>query len=277
MAGTVVVTGASTGIGRACALHLDGLGFEVFAGIRREKDGEVLQASASERLRPLMLDVTEGHTIDGLVEAIGRRRLVGLVNNAGIAVGGPLEFVPLKDLRLQLEVNVVGLVAVTQALLGALRTSRGRIVNIGSVGGRHAVPFVGPYAASKHAVEAISDSLRQELRPWGMHVALIEPGAIATPIWEKGQDAADAAAAEFPSAALALYGNRVAAFRRLTERLGAHGLPPERVAQAIEHALTAPKPRTRYVIGAEARGQVTLKRLLPDRAMDSVTERLMRL
>src|ERR1700730_7250159 len=190
----VVVTGASTGIGRATALHLDRLGFRVFAGVRREADAEELKKAATQRLSTLLIDVTDGDGVRAAAERVEQESpegLAGLVNNAGIAVGGPLEFVPIDAVRYQFEVNVIGMVAVTQALLPSLRKGHGRIVNIGSVGGRTAAPFVGPYAASKHAVEAFTESLRQELRPWGIWVAVIEPGAIATPIWEKGKQGAD--------------------------------------------------------------------------------------
>jgi NAD(P)-dependent dehydrogenase (short-subunit alcohol dehydrogenase family) len=273
--GAVVITGASTGIGRACALHLDSLGFEVHAGVRRQADGEALRSSASARLRTPILDVTEQATIKDLADELAGRPLAGLVNNAGIAEAGPLEFVALDRLRRQLEVNVVGLVAVTQALMAGLRAGRGRIVNLSSVGGRQANPFVGPYVASKWAVEALSDSLRQELRPWGIDVAVIEPGAVDTPIWEKGRQAFDDRADEMPAQALALYEKPLTALRAVTERLAARGVPPEQVAKAVAHALTARRPRTRYVIGREARVQVALKTLLPDRAMDRVVARFM--
>jgi NAD(P)-dependent dehydrogenase (short-subunit alcohol dehydrogenase family) len=273
--GEVVITGASTGIGRTCALHLDELGFDVLAGVRRQADGEALRASASDRLRTPIVDVTEPATITSLADEIADRPLAGLVNNAGIGVGGPLEFVSIDEVRRQFEVNVIGLIAVTQALMPALRVGHGRIVNIGSVGGRHAVPFLGPYAASKHAVEAITDSLRQELRPWSMHVAVIEPGSVATPIWEKGESTIDELETGIEPRGQELYGGAIAAMRRVNAQAAARAVPPERVAQAVAHALTAARPRTRYVIGRDARAQIALKTLLPDRTMDRVAERLM--
>src|SRR5712691_5002789 len=181
--GAVVITGAASGIGEACALHLDKLGFCVFAGVRREVDGAALQGKASERLTPLLLDVTDAASIRFAVEIVAtgvvETGLAGLVNNAGITVAGPLEFLPVSELRRQLEVNVIGQVAVTQAFLPLLRRGQGRIVNMGSLAGRIATPFIGPYHASKFAMEALTDSLRMELRRWGMHVSLIEPGFIA--------------------------------------------------------------------------------------------------
>ena len=186
---SVVITGASTGIGEACALHLDQLGWRVFAGVRKDSDGEALQRKASPRLMPVRIDVTDAASIAGAREIVARelgdRGLDGLVNNAGVVVAGPLEFVPMDDLRRQLEINVIGQIAVTQAFLSFVRTARGRIVNIGSVSGKMATPFVGPYAASKFAMEALTDALRCELRPWGIQVSIVEPGSIATPIWEK--------------------------------------------------------------------------------------------
>src|SRR5688500_3137446 len=184
--GAVVITGASTGIGHACALDLDSHGCHVFAGVRREEDAERLR---SERafIEPVRIDVTDADSIasarDRVGEAVGAAGLAGLVNNAGIAVPGPLEHLPIDELRRQLEVNLVGQVAVTQAFIPMLRTSRGRIVNIGSIGGRVALPMLGPYAASKHAIEGVSDSLRRELPPWGIEVSVVRPGPIATEIW----------------------------------------------------------------------------------------------
>src|SRR3972149_6942761 len=189
--GAVVVTGASTGIGRACVQRLDTMGFRVFGGVRREVDGESLKSETSDRVTPILIDVTDSVSIASAAEvvaaAVGEAGLAGLVNNAGIPVPGPLEFLPLEDIRRQLEVNVIDQIAVTQAFLPLLRKGRGRIVNVGSIAGKFATPFLGPYTASKHAMEGLSDALRQELRPWGIHVALVEPGSIATPIWQKGQ------------------------------------------------------------------------------------------
>src|SRR3954471_419193 len=185
---TVLVTGASSGIGRATALELARRGATVLAGVRDPADGEALGPSVI----PLRLDVTDAGHVAAAGEEAARRGLDALVNNAGIAVTGPLEYLPLDELRRQLEVNAVAQLAVTQACLPALRASRGRIVNMSSISGRMALPLYGPYAASKYALEALSDSLRLELRGTGVDVVLIEPGAIRTPIWERGIRAADA-------------------------------------------------------------------------------------
>ncbi len=272
----VVVTGASTGIGEATALHLDALGLRVFAGVRKEADGQRLSAAGSERLTPVTIDVADQSSIERaatqVAEATGER-LSGLVNNAGIAVSGPLEFIPLDELRNQLEVNVVGQVAVTQAFLPMLRAAQGRVVNIGSVGGRVALPLLGPYNASKFALEALTDCLRRELRPWGIEVAVIEPGGIATPIWDKSGAAANDLLAGMPPQVEELYGHLISAIRREAEKTGRTGLPPSAVAEAVEHALTADKPKTRYLIGREAKARVAISRLIPDRAFDALVAR----
>ena len=179
---SVVITGASTGIGAACALHLDQWGWRVFAGVRKQGDAEALRAQGSARLTPVSLDVTDTVSIStaasAVAGAVGAAGLAGLVNNAGIVVPGPIELLPLSDLRRQLEINVVGQVAVTQAFLPLIRAGRGRIVNMGSIAGRMATPFTGAYGASKFALEALTDALRLELQPWGISVSIIEPGAV---------------------------------------------------------------------------------------------------
>jgi NAD(P)-dependent dehydrogenase (short-subunit alcohol dehydrogenase family) len=276
----VVVTGASTGIGEACALRLDAMGFRVFAGVRREQDADRLRAKASSRLTPVMIDVTDAASVAAAAELVGREaagRLAGLVNNAGISVAGPMEFVPLDELRRQLEVNVIGQVAVTQAFMPLLRRGRGRIVNIGSVSGRLATPFLGPYSASKFAMEAISDAERIELRPWGLHVAIVEPGSIATPIWEKGQAEADRLERLLPPQAHALYDAAIAAMRALARETAARGIPPDAVARVVAHALTSNRPRTRYLVGLDARVQALLAKALPDRLRDALLVRLLKL
>ena len=279
--GAVLVTGASTGIGRACALELDARGFRVFAGVRKEEDGRRLAAEASDRLAPVRIDVADGASIEAAIaeigEQTGERGLRGLVNNAGIAVGGPLEFLPLDDVRRQFEVNVIGQLAVTQACMPLLRAGGGRVVNMGSIGGRVPPPFVGPYAASKSAMEALTDSLRQELRPWEIPVSIIEPGSISTPIWEKGAASTDELVEKLPPRGLELYGRTVEAMRTATVRLNAQGIPPARVAKVVAHALTARRPRPRYLVGPDARVQLTLSRLLPARWFDSVVARLLKL
>ena len=265
--GAVVITGASTGIGRACALHLDELGFQVFAGVRREADGAALRREASERLVPLFVDVTDSAAIATAAEvvaaAVGEAGLAGLVNNAGIAVAGPLEAISIEDLRRQLEVNVIGHVAVIQAFLPLLRRARGRIVNMGSISGRLTTPFTGPYCASKAALEALTAALRMELQPWGLAVSIIEPGVVATPILRKSVNAAEAAVRSLPEHVRELYRPTVATLRQKTAGLGRAATPVGVVARAVAHALTARRPRLRYVVGWDAR-LVELVRSVPE-------------
>lgn len=268
----VLITGASTGIGEACALELDRRGFRVFAGVRSEAAGQRLQQQASPRLVPVHIDVTDGASIaaaaEQIHESLGPSGLAGLVNNAGIAVAGPMEMVPLDLLRRQLEVNVIGQVAVIQAMLPLLRAARGRIVNMSSVSGIAAAPFLGPYCASKHALEAISDSLRVELRRWGIRVSLVEPGSVNTPIWEKSRASAEELLHEMPAAAESLYGEDFAAARKATEEMAGRAMPVDRVVRAVVHALTARRPKTRYPVGADTRLVAAVWHLLGDRLHD---------
>lgn len=272
-----MVTGASTGIGRATALRLDAGGWRVFAGVRKEADADSLRAAGSERLTPLTLDVTEPVQIAAAAELVSRETdgggLNGLVNNAGIAVPGPLEALPIDDFRRQIEVNLTAHVAVTQAMLPALRAASGRIVFVTSIGGRMAFPMFGAYHAAKFGLEAVGDVFRQELRPWGIEVAVVEPGSIATPIWERGEQEAEAFVASASEEHEELYGESIAAYREVARKTGARGIPPERVAKAIEHALDARRPRTRYLVGLDAKAQARLKAILPTRAVDRLIAR----
>ena len=275
----VLVTGASTGIGAATVLRLDRAGWTVFAGVRRPADGEALRGRSTGRLRPVILDVTDGATITAahstVAAAVGEAGLHGLFNNAGSAVAAPLEYLPLDDLRRQLEVNVIGLVAVTQAFLPLLRRARGRIVITGSTNGFLAPAFVGPYAASKHAVEALADALRRELRPFGLEVALLEPGDIATPIWERSAAAGRELEARLSDEARARYGAAIEAVKAYAAETARKASPAEEVAAVVEEALTAERPRTRYLVGRGATTQHLLARWTPDRMLDGLSEREM--
>jgi NAD(P)-dependent dehydrogenase (short-subunit alcohol dehydrogenase family) len=276
---TALVTGASTGIGRATALRLDGTGWKVFAGVRKEEDAASLRAEASDRLAPVTLDVTDPEQIAAAADLIAREAeggLDGLVNNAGVAVPGPLETVPLEDLRHQLEVNLVAYVAVTQAMLPEIRRAEGRIVFLSSIGGRIAFPFGGPYHASKFGTEAIGDVFRQELRPWGLKVAIIEPGSIDTPIWERGQRKAEDIEARAPKTNL-LYGAALDKFRKVIEDTAERGIPPEKVAKAIAHALESSRPKTRYLVGLDAKVQARLQPLIPTSLFDRIVARQLNL
>jgi len=273
----IVITGASTGIGEACALYLDELGYRVFAGVRREIDGESLKARSTDELTPLIIDVTDDASIKAAAEtvgaAVGDRGLAGLVNNAGIIKPGPIEFQAIADLRTQLEVNVIGQIAVTQAFLPLIRRGHGRIVNMGSIGGRISAPMQGAYSASKFAMEALTDSLRLELRQWGIPVSLIEPGAIDTRIWDKGLAEADEFEQALDERAHQLYDGQIAAIRKMAEKSAAEAVPPVEVARAVAHALISNKPKTRYLVGRDARIQAMLARIVPDRQRDWLVAR----
>lgn len=253
MTRTALVTGASSGIGQACAVRLARSGWRVLAGVRRA-------GTAPEGTEEVQLDVTEPPQLE-------LERLDGLVNNAGIAVAGPLEFLPAEELRRQLEVNVVGQLRMVQATLPTLRQARGRIVNIGSISGRSALPFLGAYAMSKFALEAMTDALRVELRPWGIHVAIVEPGTIKTPMWTRERP-------DPPAEALTLYGERLAAFREFALRRSEDGAPAEAVAAVVEDALSSARPKARYLVGRDARLRAGVERL-PERLRDRVYRRVL--
>jgi NAD(P)-dependent dehydrogenase (short-subunit alcohol dehydrogenase family) len=272
---SVLVTGASTGIGRAAALRLDAAGWRVFAGVRQGADGEGLREAGSPRLTPILLDVTEADQIAAAAERIDHEaegRLDGLVNNAGVAIPGPLETIPLEEFRRQIEVNLVAYLAITQALLPYIRRAKGRVVFISSIGGRMAFPFAGAYHASKFGTEAIGDVFRQELRPWDLKVSIIEPGSIDTPIWERGRRKGDEIEARSPQTNL-LYGDAIDKFRKLTEDTADRGIPPEKVAKAIAHALEAKRPKARYLVGLDAKVQARLKPLIPTPVFDRIVGR----
>ncbi len=269
-----LITGASTGIGRASALRLVGAGWTVLAGVRDPAAGEALAAAVSGpgQLTPLRLDVTDADQVRAaatLVDEQGPGGLDALVNNAGIGIGGPLELLSTDDVRRQFEVNVFGQIAVTHALLPALRRARGRIVFVSSIGGRVAMAFTAPYAASKHAIEAIGDTLRVELHSSGVQVALIEPGSVATPIWDKGRAEADRIT--IPPELAEQYGHVPAAMDKVLQDTARRGVPPEQVAATIERALLRPAHalplcrRTRREGDADRQAPAAGPRLRPPR------------
>lgn len=278
-----LITGASTGIGRASALRLAGKGWTVLAGVRDPAVGEQLlaEAAAPGRVVPLQLEVTDSVQIAQAVARVQEESAQGgasvsggldaLINNAGIGVGGPLELVSPEDLRRQFDINVLAQVAVTQAMLPALRRAHGRIVFVSSIGGRVATPFLAPYAASKHAVEAIGDALRVELRSSNIQVALLEPGSVATPIWDKAR--ADADAVSIPPELQAEYGNVPAAMSKALEDTERRGVSPEVVAKTIEQALSARRMKARYLVGTDAKAMLVVRRLLSDRLFDRFIRR----
>lgn len=270
----VVVTGSSSGLGRACALDLARQGFRVLAGVRNADDGEALcQAAPGGAVHPLILDVTDGETVTAAAtkaaDLVGPDGLWGLVNNAGVVVSAPLECVPLTELSRQLEVNVVGQVRVIQAFLPLLRQARGRIVNVTSGLGSLALPYMGPYSASQFAKEAVSDALRRELRPFGVSVSIVQPGAIWTPIWDKTREGALANLDRAEARVADLYRTTFVNFLGGNEALArASKTTTGDFAAAVRDALTAARPKTRYPIGADVKKARLLLRLLPTSAFD---------
>ena len=273
----VVITGASTGIGRACALALDAKGFLVYAGVRRESDSRALRAAAP-RLRPVHLDVTDAASIAAVTGQVARETgdagLAGLVNNAGTTLPCPIRYLPLDAFRGQLEVNLTGPLAVTASLLPLLRRGRGRVVNVTSAAGRVAVPLMAPYVAAKHGLEGLSDVMRLEFRRYGVHVAVIEPGYISTDMRGKLRRDTEAVIASLPAQGRSEYAPQLTALADTISHHAANGSPPAVVAAAVEHALTSRRPRTRYPVGAGARRLLMMRRLLSDRRLDRLILRV---
>jgi NAD(P)-dependent dehydrogenase (short-subunit alcohol dehydrogenase family) len=270
----VLVTGASSGLGRTCALHLARAGFHVFAGVRTVVDGEdTATRTGRGSLTRVRIDITDDASIAAAVRtvgaAVGGEGLWALVNNAGIVVSAPLECVTPQQLRRQLETNVVGQLAVTQGFLPLLRRARGRIVNVTSGLGSIAMPFLGAYASAQFAKEALSDVLRRELGRSGVDVSVVQPGAIMTPIWGKLSDGARATLDDLPEQVVAPYRVAFNRFLQHNEQQARDSTTrPEDFARTVLRALTAPRPRTRYRVGRDARALSTLRRVLPDRALD---------
>ncbi len=272
MSNTVLITGASTGIGAACAIRLAAAGMHVYAGVREDAAGAALRAQNAALITPLHLDVTNAGSIAAAVATLdaqlGDAGLNGLVNNAGIAIGGPLEVLPINEIRRQFDVNVFGALAVTQAFLPQLRRARGRIVNMGSIAGRVALPFLGPYCMSKSALRAMTHALRLEVDACGIDVALVEPGAIATPIWKKSNAAADVMQATLQNDTLAHYSRHLEGIRRVIAKAEEQAISAAAVARAVEHALTAARPRTEYLVGNDARMRAAINAVLPQFLQD---------
>ncbi len=276
--GPVLVTGASTGIGRATVEYLARRGIRVFAGVRREEDAESFRAHPIDGLDPIFLDVTLAESVEAVAEffeeSLDSNGLGGLVNNAGIGVGGPCEFIELDDWRRQFEVNVWGAMATTRRLLPLLRRgAKGRIVNMGSQTGLFGVPFMAPYCASKHALEAVTAALRMELAPEGIDCSIIRPGNVRTPIWDKAETDTDRAFSELPAIAIDRYGHRMRAIAEVGISSGQRGADPDRVARAVWHALTARRPRTSYEVGWDAKVNCLLQTLLPRRLAEFLLQK----
>jgi NAD(P)-dependent dehydrogenase (short-subunit alcohol dehydrogenase family) len=270
----VVVTGTSSGIGRATALHLAAAGYHVYAGVRQPTDAPSPPADSPGEITPLHLDLTDPAQVSAAADTVaghtGIAGLNGLVNNAGIGVFGPLEIIPIQQFRQLMEVNLTGQLAVTQALLPLLRQARGRIIMIGSIGARFTPPFVGALAASKSALATIGESLRQELAPWDIRVVLIEPASVRTEAVDKLQHDAQQLLDQATPSGRALYQD---AFRRLVASFAAQheqGSPPEVVAEAVAHALTTPQPRARYLVGRNSHRMAFLAATLPTPVLDAL-------
>jgi NAD(P)-dependent dehydrogenase (short-subunit alcohol dehydrogenase family) len=274
----VVVTGASTGIGRATALELAGRGIGVFAGVRKAADGAALRDAAPPGLiEPVSLDVRDAGQIDALADRVRASgvRLRALVNNAAVIYPGPVEAVPVDQWRDQFEVNLFGPLRLTQALLPLLRESRGRVINVSSIGGLCVTPCVGAYQASKYALEAASDALRLETSRQGVQVVLIEPGAIRTPLWDKGTAGGHAVGRSLSPEHHKLYGGMVRKLTELIPSMNKLAIEPEAVARVIAKATLARRPRTRYLVGRDAKAMWLMKRRLPDRWFDAAVKRFM--
>ena len=268
--GAVLVTGASTGIGKATALYLDGKGYRVFAGVRKEADGEKLQQEATGKLEPVIIDVTNQPSIDAakrkISRSVGKEGLAAVVNNAGVGGGGgPVEFMNLQDLYETLDVNLFGQVAVTQGFLPLVRKGRGTIVYVASIGGRIASPFMSPYNISKFGLEALGESLRSELAAWDIDVVIIEPGSIDTEIWSKGAEMIDRIFKKLPAQAKKLYEPQMRRFGEVLTETAARGIPPEKVAKVIYGAIRSQNPRPRYLVGRDAKVAARIKGTLPER------------
>jgi NAD(P)-dependent dehydrogenase (short-subunit alcohol dehydrogenase family) len=275
---SVVITGASSGIGHACVVRLVREGFFVFASVRKELDAERLRRDGGDRVMPIALDVTDDASIAAAARDV-RARLDGrgldaLVNNAGIGIAGPVEYLRADVLRHQFDVNVFGQVAVTQAFLPLIRAARGRIINMGSVGSHLAIPFGGVLCATKSAFRSLNDALRLELHPFGIDVVMIEPGGIRTPAVDKTLGDPDAAVAALPLEGVARYGAILRDFMRRAYAREERGSSPDVVADAVYRAITARRPRARYPVGKDARLLVTMPRLLPDGILDRLRFRL---
>ncbi len=270
---SVLVTGAGRGIGKSIVAHLAGRGWDVIAGVRSEQDAAVVTALDPQRISSVILDVTDAGHIARLDPSLPER-LDAVVNNAGIVVSGPMETVSPEDWREQLEINVIGQLAVTQAVLPRLRKSRGRVVFISSVNGRLSMSMIGAYCASKFALEAAADALRMELRPWHIGVAIVEPAQTDTDMWRTANDMVEQTEATLTPEQRDLYARHIAGFKKMIPLSQKMAVPAEKVSAVVEAALTARRPRARYVVGAGNKLQVALMTNLPAWARDRVLRRV---
>lgn len=259
---SVLVTGAARGIGRAIVDHLASTGWDVIAGVRSEQDAAAVTGAHPQRVSAVILDITDAGHIAKLSKSLPER-LDAVVNNAGVAVAGPIETVTPDDWREQLEVNVIGQLAVTQAVLPLLRKTRGRVLFMSSVNGRIATPMLGPYSASKFALEAAADSLRVELRAWGVSVVLIEPAQTDTDMWRTADDMVRQVEAGMSPAHRELYAKHIVGMKKFVPRARKLASPTGKVVAVVEEALTARRPRARYVVALLPKVQTTLVSNMP--------------
>ena len=271
-----LITGTSTGIGEACVARLAERGWTVYAGVRRADDGDRLKTQHSGDVRPVILDVSNrddtARVVAEISGEVGDRGLQALVNNAGVGVGGPVEYVTEEDWRWVFDVNLFGVVALTQAAIPMLRSGHGRIVHIGSIGGRISSPGLAPYSASKHAIEALAESQRHEFKRSGtpIRVALIEPGEVKTAIWDKADTSADEITLALDDVGRKRYQWLLDQSRGFIDEGRQKGVPASKVADAVEHALTSDKPKARYLVGPDAKLSGHVITRLPDQLRDAL-------
>ena len=268
MAKTVLITGTSTGIGRACVERMAADGWTVYAGVRKQADGDDVASSIAGDVRPVILDVTKPEQLDAVIarlrDDLGGRGLDGLVNNAGVAFGGPIETLSDEEWQRHFDINVFGQVRVTRELLPLIMEAKGRVVNIASIAGRVGTAMFGPYAAGKHALEAFSQALRFEMEDFGVKVACVEPGEVKSAIWAKGDELLETIEADFSADVLSRYGRHVDMLTGFMADGAKHGVPASRAAKAVHHALTSARPRHRYLVGPDAK-LVGIAGFLPDK------------
>lgn len=270
---SVLVTGASRGIGKSIVEHLAARGWDVIAAVRNERDAKAVTGLSPQRISSVILDVTSAEDIAGLDESLPER-LDAIVNNAGVVVAGPMETVSPDDWRKQLEINVIGQLAVTAAVLPRLRKSRGRIVFISSVNGKLSMPLIGAYAASKFAIEAAADALRMELSPWKIPVVIVEPAQTDTDMWRTADSMVEETEAALTPAHRELYAKHIAGFSKRIPLSQKMAVPTSKVSAVVEEALTTRRPRARYVVGVGPKLQVAVMTKLPTRVRDIVLRRV---
>jgi NAD(P)-dependent dehydrogenase (short-subunit alcohol dehydrogenase family) len=264
---TALVTGASRGIGKGIVEHLAARGWDVIAGVRSQHDADAVTKLAPQRVSSVILDVTSADDIAALERSLPER-LDAVVNNAGIAVGGVMETLSSDEWRKQLEINVIGALAVTRAVLPRLRKSQGRIVFISSVNGRLSMPLVGAYAASKFALEAAADALRMELNPWKIRVVVVEPAQTDTDMWRTADTMVEDLEAGLSAEHRSLYAKHITGFKKMIPVSQRLAVPTEKVSAVVEEALTAKRPRARYIVGLGPKAQVALMSVMPTKLRD---------